>query len=82
MTDCLLIGFNDSNFEDYVRMVKTMGSDSGASSDLELAFIRLEGKPYRSLDVLNHFHYRDKAGAHRPFHNADFLWPVITYLGS
>lgn len=81
MIDCLLIGFNSSNFPDYVRMVKAMGEDSGAFKDLELAYIEHQNKPYQSMDILNHF-YAEGKESHKPFHNADFVWPVITYLGS
>jgi anaerobic magnesium-protoporphyrin IX monomethyl ester cyclase len=82
MIDCLIIGFNDSNFADYVTMVKSMGTDSGAFKDLDLAFIEYRGKPYRSMDILNHFHSLNGNGRQRPFHNADFLWPVVTCLVS
>ena len=80
-TDCLLIGFNDWDFEAYVEMVKSMGTGSGAYKDLSLAFIQYEAKPWRSMDILNRY-YHDGARVHKPFHNADFLWPVITYLSS
>ena len=81
-TDCLLIGFNDQNFEEYTQMTRSMGMDSGAYRDLNLAFIEYEGKPMRSIDLLNHFYFENKSGQPKPFHNADFLWPVITVLGS
>ena len=81
-TDCLIIGFNDSEFASYIDMVRSMGTDSGAYRDLNLAFINYNNKPYRSMDILNHFYYEDKAGPRQLFHNADFLWPVVTYLGS
>ncbi len=82
MIDCLIIGFNDSDFGTYVDLLTSMGTDSGAFRDLNLAFIEHEGKPYRSMDILNRFYWEDKPGEHKPFHNADFLWPVVTYLGS
>lgn len=80
-TDCLIIGFNDSNFEEYVNMVGSMGRDSGAFKDLDLAFIEYAGKPRHSMDLLNYFYGVDKPD-HRPFHNADFMWPVVLYLAS
>lgn len=82
MIDCLIIGFNDSDFASYVEMVESMGKDSGAYRDLDLALIEYQGRPQRSMDVLNHFYSQTKSGVHKPFHNADFLWPVVTYLGS
>lgn len=81
MIDCLLIGFNSSNFPDFVQMVKAMGDDSGAFKDLELAYIEYQHRPYQSMDILNHF-YAEGKESHQPFHNADFVWPVITYLGT
>jgi radical SAM PhpK family P-methyltransferase len=82
MTDCLLLGFNDSNFAGFVDMVKSMGTESGAFKDLNLAYIDFNGKPHRSMDMLNHFYFEGKPESEKRFHNADFLWPVITYLGS
>lgn len=78
MADCLIIGFNDADFDDYVRMVKAMGMDAGAYRDLRLAFIEYEGRPHRALDLLGRFHN----GSPYHFHNTDFLWPTILYLGS
>jgi anaerobic magnesium-protoporphyrin IX monomethyl ester cyclase len=80
--DCLLIGFNDWDFQAYVDMVKSMGSGSGAYKDLSLAFMQYEGKPWRSMDILNRFYFEGTGRAHKPFHNADFLWPVTTYLST
>lgn len=82
MIDCLIIGFNDSNFADYVEMVKSMGEDSGSYRDLKLAFVNYDDRPQRSLDLLTRFYYEDRAETPRPFHNADFLWPVVSYLAS
>ncbi|MCA9704329.1 MAG: PhpK family radical SAM P-methyltransferase [Myxococcales bacterium] len=82
MTDCLLIGMNSQRFGDYVGMVKALGADGGAYRDLNLSFIEVEGKPVQALDLLTEY-YRQQGGERRhPFHNADFLWPSITYLGT
>jgi radical SAM PhpK family P-methyltransferase len=62
-------------------MVRSMGTDSGAYKDLDLSFIEYENKPYRAMDILNHFHFEEKEN-YRPFHYADFVWPVTSYLGS
>jgi radical SAM PhpK family P-methyltransferase len=82
MTDCLIIGFNDTPFEDYVKTVTAMGTDSGAYKDLNLAFIEYEGRPYHSMGILNRFYRESVSHHHEPFSNVGFLWPVITYLGS
>jgi anaerobic magnesium-protoporphyrin IX monomethyl ester cyclase len=82
MTDCLLIGFNDTDFSDYVQMTKSMGTDSGAYRDLNLAFVEANGQTLRSMDVLNKFYFEGRPEHSRQFSNVDFLWPVITYLGT
>jgi radical SAM PhpK family P-methyltransferase len=81
MIDCLIIGFNDFNFQEHEQMVRSMGTESGAYRDLNLAFIEYEGKPYRSMDILNRFYFEDKP-ALKQFSNVDFLWPVVLYLGT
>jgi radical SAM PhpK family P-methyltransferase len=80
--DCLLIGNNDINFGDYVNMVRAMGEDHADYKDLNLNFIQYNNKPYRPLDILTHFYYENKQGPHRPFHNSDLLWIVVSYLGT
>jgi anaerobic magnesium-protoporphyrin IX monomethyl ester cyclase len=82
MIDCLIVGFNDVDFASYVDDVRLMGEDSGAFRDLRLAYIEMDGRPQRALDVLSRLR-NSEPGRPRPFfHNADFLWPVITCLGS
>src|SRR4051794_24612873 len=81
MTDCLLIGYNEGKFSDYLNDIKSTGTDSGAWRDVNLAFIEIDGKPYRSMDVLNTFRRAD-ALAQKTLSNMDFFWPVITYLGT
>jgi anaerobic magnesium-protoporphyrin IX monomethyl ester cyclase len=82
MIDALIVGYNDPDFSSYVVGVRGMGARSGAFQDLDLAFVEHDGRPYRALDLVTKFHHADGGGALRPFHNCDFLWPTITYLGS
>ncbi|MEU4563475.1 PhpK family radical SAM P-methyltransferase [Actinoplanes sp. NPDC023936] len=82
MTECLIVGFNDTDFAEYVRDVRLMGEESGAFRDLRLAYIDHDGRPLRALDALSHFHENEPGTAKPYFHNADFLWPVVTVLGS
>lgn len=81
-TDCLIIGFNDESFPSYVEMVRSMGTASGAYQDVALAFVEHEGKPMRSMDLLNRFYFEGRPEPARPFSNVDFLWPVVTYLST
>lgn len=80
MTDCLIIGHNDGNFEEYVGLVRAMGEESGAYRDLRLAFAEIDGRPMHALGAMTHFAGPTPSGA--PYHNTDFLWPTITYLGT
>lgn len=81
MIDALIVGYNDPDFASFVGSVRSLGVHSGAYKDLSLAFVNHNGRPYRALDLLSHF--RDGSQApHTCFHNVDFLWPTITYLGS
>ncbi|HEY9435687.1 MAG TPA: PhpK family radical SAM P-methyltransferase [Blastocatellia bacterium] len=78
-TDCLILGFYDYSFSEYVSMLKVMGADSGAFQDLSLAFVEVGGRPLRALDLLTEL--RREAGlGNEIYHNADFLWPVVAYL--
>lgn len=79
--DCLIVGPNDGDFGSFVRTVKHMGIRDGAYRDLNLSFVTLDGKPYRSLDLLNRIRDESDSG-HRPFSNMDLLWPTLTYLRS
>jgi radical SAM PhpK family P-methyltransferase len=77
MIDCVLVGFNDGRYPEYVDRVMARGRGTPAARDVRLNYIVVDGVPRRSMDVVNLF--RSDA---RPLHNADFLWPVIVYLGT
>jgi anaerobic magnesium-protoporphyrin IX monomethyl ester cyclase len=84
-TDCLIIGFNDSDFGQYVDWVTAMGTDQGAYRDLRLACIEHEGRPIHAMDVLNVYSPLARetlAATGKPLNNTDFLWPTITYLAT
>jgi len=78
--DCLILGFYDYPFEDYVNMLRSIGPQSGAYHDLSLAYIDYEGRPLRALDVMTKFYCERNPGTGRPFHNSDFLSPAVAYL--
>lgn len=82
MCDCLIIGFNDSNFQQYVEMVRSFGAESGAFQDLDLAMVTVDHRHYRALEILSRYRHEGQQGQHKPWHNVDFVWPTITYLGS
>ena len=47
MKDCLLVGFNDANFGDFVSMLDGMGRHTGAYRDVNLAFADVGNGPRR-----------------------------------
>jgi radical SAM PhpK family P-methyltransferase len=83
VTDCLIIGYNDGQFDHEVEMMRSMGLDHPDYRDLSLNFIEYQGKPYRAMDILDHFHYEGRPpGGLRKFHNTEVLWMVVMYLGT
>src|ERR1700709_131241 len=80
--DCLLVGYNDSIFSDSLQIVRAMGKGSGAYRDLNLAFIEMDGKPYRCMDLLNYFLGTSNPPAAKKFDNSDFISSAILYLSS
>jgi radical SAM PhpK family P-methyltransferase len=77
--DVLLIGYNEGNFAQYMESLKASGTDQAAYRDARLAALRVNGREQTSMDLLN---ATRNAGRGKPLSNADFVWPVITYLGS
>ena len=82
MIDCLLVGMNSQKFSDYLGMVKGFGESAGAHRDLRLSFIEYEDRPYQAMELLSHLYVKNGGKRDYPFHNADFIWPTITYLGT
>jgi len=80
--DCLIIGYNDMDFGEYVTLLKSMGEHHPDYRDLNLNFISYRNRPYRALDIFTEFYYENKQSPKKPFHNAEVLWMVIMYLGS
>ncbi len=80
--DCLLIGFNDGNFPEFVEMMRGMGEETGTFRDLNLAFTEIDGTPLRCLDLVNVLSSSKDREFVPLFENCDFIWPVLLYLGS
>ncbi len=82
MIDCLIIGFNDLDIDHHVSLTRAMGVESGAWRDLNLAIVDHDGRPHHALGLLSALHHEGGPQPAQPFHNSDFLWPTIAYLGS
>lgn len=81
MTDCLLIGYNSGHFDEYVETLRAAGSQSPSYRDANLAFVEHESRPWTGMDLLNAHSDLCRPGT-PALHNADFLWPAITYLAT
>ena len=81
--DCLILGYYDFSFDRYLEMTRSMGADTGAFRDVNLAFVEVDQKPYRALDIFSEFYNQnnpDKDPVN--YHNMDFLWPTVSCLGT
>jgi radical SAM PhpK family P-methyltransferase len=85
--DCLLVGHNELEFQQYFNILENMASSGGrdhvAFTDMQLNCVRYEGKPYQAMDILTKFYNEGlDPKDHKDFYNGDCLWTGITYLGS
>ena len=86
--DCLIVGYNDGELAHEVSTLQAMGPEHPNYRDLNLNVIHYQGKPYRAMDIFDHFYYENRlqsrkaTGPERAWHQADVLWMVIMYLGT
>ena len=52
--DCVLIGYNETPFEEYAALLKSYGEDSEAYRDLRFSFVNLDGRSMDYIGLLNH----------------------------
>lgn len=81
-TDCLVLGYYESSFEAQLARIRARGERWGGYRGLELTYVDFEGRPFRSMDFLNRFYFEGREPTRGPFHNTDFIWPTIFYLGT
>ncbi|UCH93754.1 MAG: PhpK family radical SAM P-methyltransferase [Candidatus Aminicenantes bacterium] len=82
--DCLLIGHNQVNFDEYIKRIQKMGKNSGAYRDLNLSFLQYDGKPYHAAGMFNYIqsHYLSNQKNFKPLCNKDTFSAAISYLGT
>jgi radical SAM PhpK family P-methyltransferase len=85
--DCLLVGHNELEFQQYFNILENMASSGGrdhvAFTDMQLNCVRYKGKPNQAMDILTEFYNEGlDPKDHKDFYNGDCLWTGITYLGS
>jgi len=87
-TDCLIIGYNDGQFDEQVRTLRAMGPSHPNYRDINLNMFEYQGRPYRALDIFNHFYFEGRNpgqgayGANRIWSHTDVLWMAVMYLGT
>jgi radical SAM PhpK family P-methyltransferase len=62
--DCVVIGYNDTPFEQYEQLIYQYGEDSEAYRDLKYSYIDIENKKYNYVDFLNHIYRVAKKETH------------------
>lgn len=79
--DCLLIGYNEPDFNQYEAVLRSMGQHSGAYKDLNLNFVELENKKYPPVGLLNEVRKR-VTGKESHLNCAEPLSLAVAYLSS
>lgn len=75
--DCLFIGHNEVNFQDYATLLYEMGEKSPAYRDLKLNFIWHKGKRYTVMDIFNKY-----SNSSEKFNIGDIFSTAIAYLAT
>lgn len=82
--DCLFIGHNEMEFDEYEKTVAKMGTHSGAYRDLNLNFIKYGRKNYPASEIFNLFYCNDPSASdeRKPLHLGESFNLAIAYLGT
>jgi anaerobic magnesium-protoporphyrin IX monomethyl ester cyclase len=81
--DCLLIGHNEMDFEEYETHIRQMGIHSGAYRDLNLSFIQHRGKLYHASAIFNTFSSGVWSGETvKPLNMLGAFSAAVSYLGT
>lgn len=85
--DCLLIGHNELDFQDYYNILENMASSSGrdhvAFTDLQLNHVEYNGRRMQAQDILSALYNEGRPPEEqRQFYNGDCFWTAISYLGT
>jgi p-methyltransferase len=52
--DCVVIGYNETPFEEYEALLRGYGADSEAYRDLRFSFVSIDGQNLNYMGLLNH----------------------------
>jgi p-methyltransferase len=73
--DCIVIGYNETPFAEYVDTLKSYGEESEAYRDLKMSFVNIEGQPLPYIDLLNQVMNQDP-----PFRSGEIPNLAAAYL--
>lgn len=85
MIDCLLIGHNEMDFQEYEKILRNMGMNSGAYRDLDMNFIIHNHRPTTVSELYNILHgqqHESSGGGSSFFHVTESFSAAIAYLGT
>lgn len=83
--DCVVIGYNESPFEEYERRIRSYGEDSEAYRDLKFSFVDLDGRKLNYVNLMNHVHglaHNGKSNGHEVFVSGEIPNLAAVYLTS
>jgi anaerobic magnesium-protoporphyrin IX monomethyl ester cyclase len=82
--DCLFIGHNEMDFQEYEKTIRKMGIDSGAYRDLNLNFFRYENQVYSTAEIYNVLRSGCNVGnqSFQPLNMGETFSAAIAYLGT
>jgi p-methyltransferase len=80
--DCIIIGYNETPFDEYESWLRQYGQDSEAYRDLQFSFVDLDGRKLDYMGLLNHAFELNGAGGVAPpdFKSCDIPNLAAVYL--
>jgi p-methyltransferase len=80
--DCVVIGYNETPFDEYEGFLRKYGEDSEAYRDLKFSFVEVGGQKLNYMGLLNYLHNlaHDGTGAREEFKSCDIPNLAAVYL--
>ncbi len=82
MVDCLFIGHNEMQFEEYEKTARMSGTGSVAYRDLNLNYVWHDNRPFSAPDIFNLFQSDPCYASNSRYGTADAFSAAIAYLGT
>lgn len=78
--DCIFIGHNETQFQSYEMMLRSMGTHTTSYRDLELNFVYNNDEPLTFSDMFNRYYYTENSSEKLSMGNT--FSTTIAYLGT